>query len=560
MVKLTINGKEVEVPEGTNVLEACLGKGVQLEHFCYHRYLPVDGNCRTCMVELETPRGRALTIGCNTVVAEGMVVHTTSETAVRAQKSALEFLLLDHPLDCPICDKSGECYLQNHYVDHGRYEPRHVNPRYFKGDKALDIGDHIVLDAERCVLCTRCTRFLDHIPGSSELGIIRRGHEAKITTFPGKVVSNDYSGNITDVCPVGALTLKEFRFKQRVWLLKKAKSVCQGCARGCSITVEHNFNRVYRYMPRENKDLNRSWMCDDGRFSFQNLDENRLMLPMLKGKEVSVVDASTVFGQLLSSVKPTEIGAIVHGSSSLETMYQVKKLFEKIGSANAAVFIPPANGKGDKILKLPSLVSNENGARFLGMSLDSESIAKKAASGEIKMLFVIEADVLGPAVKDKYEAIKQAANLIVLSDKITETAKAANVAFPVRNFVETNGSYINATSLLQAARRAYEPENGDKILPAALLVGEIANLLGFTDQRFEDPSAVFNSISKEYGELGGVKFRKIPGRGIQLSLPPIGPLPFEGVKVDFNIFPDEYSTASQIEEAEKSQGITVDKQ
>ncbi len=539
MPKVIINGNEYEVPEGTNVLEACLSNGIKLEHFCYHRYLPVDGNCRTCMVEIETPRGPMLTIGCNTKVTDGLVVHTTSEKAERAQKSALEFLLLDHPLDCPICDKAGECKLQDHYMDFGQYDHRRIVPRYFKGGKAQDAGDHIVLDSERCVLCTRCIRFLDNIPGSSELGIIRRGHEAKITTFPGKVISNDYSGNITDICPVGALTLKEFRFKQRVWFLKKAKSVCQGCARGCSMTVEHNRNRVYRYMPRENKALNRVWMCDDGRFSFTRLEDNRMKAPVLNGAETSYESAASALAELLKSTDPSQIGAIVCGSSSLETMFVVKKLFSQIGSSNYAVFIPTPDGKSDNILKLASHASNENGAKLLGMPTNAQEIAQKAASGQIKVLIVVESDLLGSADREKFEGIRKAANLVVFSQKLDATAKAASIAMPVRNFVETNGTYVNATSLLQAARQAYEPKNGDRMLAPAVLMGEVATVLGLEGFRFPDPVFVFDWMAKETEGLAGYRFSTLPDTGVQLSLEPIAAAPFQGMKVDFNVFPEQ---------------------
>ncbi|MBW7857136.1 MAG: (2Fe-2S)-binding protein [Leptonema sp. (in: Bacteria)] len=539
MIKMTIDGREVEVPEGTNVLEACLSNEVKLEHFCYHRYLPVDGNCRTCQVEVETPRGRQLTIGCNLKAAEGMVVHTKSEVAQTAQRSALEFLLVDHPLDCPICDKAGECKLQDHYLEYGRYDARRIVPRYFKEDKVIDAGDHIVLDAERCVLCTRCIRFLDNIPGTSELGIIRRGHEAKITTFPGRPISNDYSGNISDVCPVGALTLKEFRFQQRVWLLKKTKSVCQGCARGCTMRIEHNRNKVWRLMPNENPHLNRTWMCDDGRFSFTRFHENRLFKPMLKGTEVSFDQSTLAIQEIISKANPSKVGTIVCGSSSLETMYAAKTMFEKLGNSNIAVYIPSPTLKQDNVLKLASPASNEQGAHFLGMSTDAESIAKKVASGEIETLFVIESDLLGGLDKAKFTGIEKAKSLIVLAHKNTETAKVADVALPVRSFIETNGTYINATSLLQSALKAYEPNNGDLILAASNMVGEIATLLGFENFRYEDPTAFFDLLKTNYDEIRDFKFKKLPEVGVQLKLKPIGPAPFQDMQVDFNIFQED---------------------
>ncbi|MCB1173827.1 MAG: (2Fe-2S)-binding protein [Leptospiraceae bacterium] len=530
MAKVTINDQEFEVTDGTNVLEACIANGIKLEHFCYHRYLPVDGNCRTCMVEIDTPRGPMLTVGCNTKVSDGMVVHTESEKAVAAQKSALEFLLLDHPLDCPICDKAGECKLQDHYMDFGQYDHRRIVPRFFKEGKAQDTGEHIVLDNERCILCTRCMRFLDNIPGTSELGIINRGHEARISTFPGKPIQNDYSGNITDVCPVGALTLKEFRFKQRVWFLKKADSICTGCARGCSITIEHNRGKIWRFMPRENAALNRVWMCDRGRFAFQSLQENRLFAASVNKSACSVDTALKAAKAVLAQTDANRLAAIASPWSSVETSYQLKLL----GQANTSAFVPEPDGAADDILMLAARYPNENGLKLLGITTDCSPILDRVQQGEIDTLVVVENNL---AIQSEWKsALTKVKNLIVLSSTADETAEMASICLPVRNYAETDGSFVNATSLLQRALAAIEPENSKLPAPAGLLT-VLASFAGREVNPDVNIGNQFAAWSAAVAELQTVQWHDIPPEGLQLSLAPIADAPFKNKKIDFNTIP-----------------------
>lgn len=278
LVKLTINGKAVEVPAGTSVFTAATSNGIEIPHYCYHPDLSVAGVCRMCMCEIEkNPR---LQISCNTPVAEGMVVRTDTEKVKETVKSVLELHLINHPLDCPICDKAGECKLQDFYADYGLYQSRMDYEKVHK-PKVQDIGT-IMLDSERCILCSRCVRFTAEVTKTNELGIFNRGDRSVLGTVDNQPLKNDYTGNLADICPVGALTAKDFRFKQRVWFLDKTDSVCTLCARGCNTLVSKNpqTQKLYRVEPRRNPEVNKSWICDRGRWEFHYVhDENRIPEP-----------------------------------------------------------------------------------------------------------------------------------------------------------------------------------------------------------------------------------------------------------------------------------------
>ncbi|HEX2441295.1 MAG TPA: 2Fe-2S iron-sulfur cluster-binding protein, partial [Methylomirabilota bacterium] len=267
MPKVTIDGKEIEVPAGTNLIEAARQLGIEVPHYCYHPGLSIAGQCRLCMVDIEkTPRP---TIACNTQATDGMVVHTDTERVKQSRRSMMEFHLVNHPLDCPVCDQAGECWLQIYYMKHGLYDPRMTDEKVHK-PKAVPLGPHVMLDAERCILCSRCVRFCDEVTGTGELGIFHRGDHSEIGLFPGRDLTNNYSANVVDICPVGALTDRDFRFQVRVWYLDTAKSICTGCARGCNIDVHVNRRRpphaegrrVARLKPRYNADVNAWWLCD----------------------------------------------------------------------------------------------------------------------------------------------------------------------------------------------------------------------------------------------------------------------------------------------------------
>ncbi len=275
MPKCTINGKEVEVKEGTSIIKAMVDAGERIAHYCWHDGLSVAGVCRLCMVKSkEIP---VLQIACNTMITEGMKVNNTSAKVRDAVKWGLDFHLINHPLDCPICDQAGECGLQDQYMEYGKYDPEMAEHKQ-KKHKVVDLGPTVVLDSERCILCSRCVRFTEEVSKTNELGIFNRGDRSEIGTHEGVQLDNKYSLNTVDICPVGALTSKDFRFRQRVWYLKDAETVCNGCATGCSVKTYYNKEGFFRVKPAYNEKVNGHWMCDEGRdiYKFVN-KETRLM-------------------------------------------------------------------------------------------------------------------------------------------------------------------------------------------------------------------------------------------------------------------------------------------
>jgi len=272
MPELTIDGQSVQVPEGTNLILAARKLGIDIPHFCYHPGLTVVGSCRMCQVEIEVGGRKRVDLGCANAAADGMIVRVNAPEAVKARQAVLEFLLMNHPLDCPICDDAGECKLQDYYMLHGLYNSRLDVPKWHK-PKVHSLGPTVVLDAERCVLCSRCVRFCDEIWGDRQLGIFGHGSNELLINYPGRELDNPYTENVVDLCPVGALLSKDFHYRRRVWYLKSVKSVCPMCSRGCNIylhfDVDHDYaepgTRIFRVKPRYNPSVNRWWISEPER-------------------------------------------------------------------------------------------------------------------------------------------------------------------------------------------------------------------------------------------------------------------------------------------------------
>src|SRR5881628_3711604 len=381
MPNLTINGHAVEVPPGTNLIEAARKIGVEIPHYCYHPGLSIAGQCRLCMVDIEkTPRP---SIACNTPAADGMVVHTQTERVKDMRRSMMEFHLINHPLDCPVCDQAGECWLQIYYMQHGLYDPRMLDEKVHK-PKAVPLGPHVMLDAERCILCSRCVRFCDEITGTGELGIFGRGDHSEIGLFPGQDLENNYSGNVVDICPVGALTDRDFRFRVRVWYLDTTKSICPGCARGCNVEVHVNRKRphhaggrrVARLKPRFNDAVNAWWICDVGRYGFGSVDDaSRLRFARHRGQDVARDEALGLVVAALRDHAPDEIAILASPDLANEDLFALRRLAEHRGIRTLAFRVPPAApGADDDFLLRADRQPNSRGAEAIGLDGDAAAM------------------------------------------------------------------------------------------------------------------------------------------------------------------------------------------
>ena len=382
-VTLTIDGREVTVPKGATVLQAADPLGVSIPRFCYHPHLSIAGVGRMCLVEIEkTPK---LATSCSTPAGDGMVVRTghTSERVARAGREVLELHFSNHPIDCPICDQAGECKLQDYYYEWGLYRSRFAENKV-ANPKHTDIGPMVVLDADRCILCSRCVRFCREVPKTEELCIVNRGDHAEIALGTGLTLDNPYSANVVDICPVGAHTLRDFRFRCRSWYLEKTPSVCPGCARGCSITVEHHDGRVFRLKPRENPEVNGPWMCDAGRLTYKSLyDGGRLEEPLVRqnGKlaPTSWDRAIAEAGRLLSKAGK-DVAGLASPQASNEEAYLLSKLLDALGSERRAVGTSwEERGEDDALLRRADLAPNRAGAtRIPGARRSARSVLAAA--------------------------------------------------------------------------------------------------------------------------------------------------------------------------------------
>ena len=535
MPKLTINGKEVEVPAGTNLIEAAKLAGVEVPHYCYHPGLSIAGQCRLCMVDIDkVPRPQ---IGCNTLAADGMVVQTETERVKDTRRSMMEFHLINHPLDCPVCDQAGECWLQIYYMKHGLYDPRMTDEKVHK-PKAVPLGPHVILDAERCILCSRCVRFCDEVTGTGELGIFSRGDHSEIGLFPGATLENKYSANVIDICPVGALTDRDFRFQVRVWYLDTAKSVCNGCARGCNIEVHtsrrrphHNQGRrVARLKPRYNAEVNRWWICDAGRYGFRWIDDDtRLTVPSRRAggamTDTTWDDAMTQLRGALSRVKPEEVGVIASPQMSNEDLFALRALLDEGKVTHRDFRVPPREaGDEDNLLIRSDKHPNTRGAELIGLGpaaggLDTRGILRAAAQKTIKLLWVFHHDLVVSGLPEaEVTAALGAAEMVVFQGtNAGKTSAAAHLVLPSAAYVEREGTFTSFQGRVQRFRTALEPL-GEARADWQILV-ELGRGLGRGDAVWQAERAeqVFAALAAATPAFGGLTYRAVGDAGIPVK-------------------------------------------
>jgi NADH-quinone oxidoreductase subunit G len=529
-ITLTIDGKSVTVPEGTTVLQACEKAGSPVPFYCYHPGLSIAGNCRICLVEIEgTPK---LQISCYTQAAEGMKVRTTSDTALVGRRDVLEFLLINHPLDCPVCDQAGECWLQDYYMQHGLYDPK-FNETKIKKPKAVPIGPTVMLDAERCILCSRCVRFTDEVTKTGEFGIFNRGDHSEIGLHPGKELTNKYAGNVVDICPVGALTDRDFRFKCRVWYLGSTKSVCPGCSRGCNIDIHFNRERewrphiargqrVMRLKPRYNPDVNQWWMCDEGRYGYKPIDENRLSSVQMREHgtirqgewEEGMGLLASALQKVIDTQSADEAGVILSSQLTNEDLYAAKRVFGALGLTQV-VFQRPKSGAADELLIQADKSPNAKGAQALGIAEGAEPLLERAAKRQLRILIVFTqdlAELFGEARLQ--EAARQLELLVFVGPNVNRTSAAAHVVLPSAVYAEKDGTFTNFQGRVQRIHAALDPAGEAR--PEWQILGALAARLGLRVS-FVDAPSIFSELAKAERPFQGLSYQGLGDHGTLLK-------------------------------------------
>lgn len=534
MINLTINGQNVRVPKGTVILEAAETAGIHIPHYCYHSGLSGVGSCRMCLVEIEKiPK---LQPSCTTPVAEGMVVRTETPEALKNRRSVLEFLLANHPLDCPVCDQSGECQLQNYYMQHGRYDAR-FNENKTKRKKAYPIGPHIILDQERCILCTRCVRFTREISRTFELGVIERGHRSFIDVFPGNELTNRYSGNIADICPVGAMTDRDFRFKCRVWFLGKANSICPGCSRGCNIEIHFNerfdpryhTERVQRLKPRYNKDVNGHWICDEGRYAYHSIDApNRLKAPLIKQSENSgesswegaIRNAGESLKASLDKHGPKVTAVLASPQMTNEDLFSIRRLFhDHLKIENIEFDIPPKEEPySDDFLITADKNPNSKGAGiFFPSRPGMDNLLRACSEGRIHVLYIFHHDLtVGYDPQYVRSALNSVDHVIFQGSWNHATAALADTVFPACVYAEKEGTFTNIQGRVQKIHAAVAPV-GESMTDLDI-IARLSAELGFAAAR--NPETVFEDIAQSVEAFSGMTYSTIGNNGQMLKQEP----------------------------------------
>ena len=533
MINVQVDGEWRQFPKGTRLIEACMKSGKFIPHYCYHPKLSSPGNCRMCLVELGMPKmtpdrkpvlgadgrpeiswGPRPAISCATEVSEGMGVKTSSPMVEECRNSVMEFLLINHPLDCPICDQAGECRLQEFSVEFGKGESRFVEEKV-KKPKRVDLGERIVLDDERCIMCSRCIRFMQEIAHDDVLGFLNRGSHTTLSVYPGKQLDSNYSLNTVDICPVGALTSKDFRFKMRVWFLKETKSIDVNCGTGSNILISSRENVVQRITPRENDDVNSCWMPDSHRLNFHYLQsDSRLKEPSVRGAEAPSKweNALAVAAEKLKSRKPEETAIIASARMTNEELFLVRKLAAALGIQNIDVL--PRPQKGDGFLVSDDGNPNTSGAKLLGVATGRlPEIVKAVEGGQITGLLVLGEDAVDCGISEA--RLKGLELLVVVGIAANKTTPLASVVFPSSAWAEKRGSMINVKNRLQRLNQAIQPpglarDDWEILRDLIQLVSGSNGIYSIED--------VFKQMAAETPSLNGLTLSRIGDLGTQLSL------------------------------------------
>jgi NADH-quinone oxidoreductase subunit G len=535
-VNVQVNGVWHQFPKGTRLIEACEQAGAYVPRYCYHKKLSSPGNCRMCLIEMGMPRmgpNRTPVLGddgrpeinwmprpqicCATDVSEGLGVRTNSPLVEECRRGVMEFLLINHPLDCPICDQAGECRLQEFSVEYGREDSRFLEHKV-KKPKNVVLGPRVTLDDERCILCSRCIRFSKEIAHDDVLGFIDRGSHTVLTAHPGKRLENNYSLNTVDICPVGALTSSDFRFQMRVWFLKETKSFCTSCATGCNTIIGTREDVIYRQTPRENDAVNSCWMCDYGRLNFDYLQsERRLREPMVRVEnQLQPTTWKHAIETAAAQLKPYvgwQTAILASGRMTNEELWLAARLAKLLGVT--LIDIVPRSGASDDILLSPDRNPNTNGARLLGVASDGganlQQIKDAVWSGQVKALISLGENPLKCGITNEF--LQRLPVYVVMDLLANESARSASVVLPSLGFAEKRGSMINGKGRLQRLNRAVRGPGQAR--DDWEILRDLIQALSGGDSIYtiED---VFRQMTEATPELAGLTLSRISDLGVQV--------------------------------------------
>ncbi|MHB9009630.1 MAG: NADH-quinone oxidoreductase subunit G [Limisphaerales bacterium] len=544
-IPVRVDGRLIDVPKlqpdwqgrpaATTMLQACEAAGVEVPHYCFHPKLPIAGNCRMCLVEFGTPalgpdrrplrnpdgsfvinKAPRPAIACATPISAGMEIYTTTEGVKQMRESVLEFLLINHPLDCPICDQAGECKLQEYSVDYGQHASRFVEAKVHK-PKAVDLGPRIVLDDERCILCTRCIRFTRDVVGDDALGIVNRGSFNTIAAYPGRRFENNYTLNTVDICPVGALTSKDFRFQMRVWFLKETKSLCASCGTGCNILIGSREERIHRFTPRQNDAVNQTWMCDAGRLNYRWIGrEDRLReFRSRKSEARTRLAVLEEVVRALAQAKPGSVAIVASARQTNEELYLVRGLAQHLGAPTDSI---SRTGEGDAFLVNPDKNPNTAGARLLGLSANPPGsnlagFAERIQAGALKTLIVFGEDVTRHGIDASL--LERLESLIVCALLPSETVERAHLVLPGCAPAEKRGSFTNVHGRVQRFMAAVEPP-GDARPEVEWLIELTARLTGHRPA--DTLEGLFNEMARSVPAFDGLTWAGLGETGLTVPV------------------------------------------
>ena len=554
MLNVQVDGVWKQFAKGTRLIEACEQAGSYIPRYCYHKNLSSPGNCRMCLIEMGMPKMGAdrkpelgedgmpvinwmprPQISCAQDVVDGMGVRTTSPLVEECRRGVMEFLLINHPLDCPICDQAGECRLQEFSVEYGNAESRFLEHKV-KKPKNVELGPRVTLDDERCILCSRCIRFCQEIAKDDVLGFVDRGSHSVLTAHPGKRLENNYSLNTVDICPVGALTSSDFRFKMRVWFLKETKSFCTSCATGCNTIIGTREDVIYRQTPRENNAVNATWMCDFGRLNFDYLkSEQRLLEPKIAtGGILAAADWKATIAHAAAQLKTfngSQIAIIASGRMTNEELWLTSRLAQALGVQ--LIEIVPHHGPGDDILLSADRNPNTNGARLLGLTSKPgarlPALAQAIGSGQIQALIALGENPLEAGITT--EQLSKLPVFICMDLLANSATGSATALLPSAGFAEKRGSMINGKGRLQRLNRALRPPGQARddweILRDLIQACSGQNGIYTIEE-------VFAQMSQSVPALAGLNLSKIGDLGTQVMEIAEGSAPAESARREGN--------------------------